>query len=84
MVSVPMHMIQSTLEKLREDLQRKDNELWKITKEKEQYQGKAEAGDTTVKSLQVIVCVCNICHAYICSFAFMYTMAWTCVCVSLH
>ena len=50
---MPMHMVQSTLEKLRDDLQRKDNDLWKMTKEKDQYQGKAAAGDTTVKSLQV-------------------------------
>ena len=62
MVSVPMHMVQSTLEKLREDLQRKDTDLWKMTREKEQFQGKAADGDTTVKSLQVIVCVCYICH----------------------
>ena len=58
MVPMPMHMVQRTLEKLREDLQRKDNDLWKMTKEKEQYQGKAAAGDTTVKSLQVIASVC--------------------------
>ena len=71
-VSVPMHMVQSTLEKLRGDLQRKDTDLWKMTREKEQYQGKAAAGDTTVKSLQVIVCVCYICHPCI---------VYVCVCV---
>ena len=67
-------MIQSLLEKLKEDMQRKENDLWKMTKKKEQYQGMAAAGDTTIKSLQVIVCVCHICHPCI-----LCALAWTCV-----
>ena len=54
--------IQRDLDKLREDLQRKDNDLWKMTKEKEKYQGQAEAGSTTVKSQQVNVHMCHIHH----------------------
>ena len=77
MVFLPMHMVQSTIEKLREDLQRKDNDLLKMTKEKEQYQGKAAAGDSAVKSLQVIVCVS---YTYpIDAFHFMLVLAWTCI-----
>ena len=64
-------MIQSLLEKLKEDMQRKENDLWKMTKKNEQYQGMAAAGDTTVKSLQVIVCVCHTC--------ILCALAWTCV-----
>ena len=56
-----IYMVQSVLEKLREDLQKKDNDLWAVRKEKEQYQGKAAAGDTTVKSQQVLsVCVPSV------------------------
>ena len=57
-----MFMLQCTLEKFKEDLQRKDNDLWKMTQEKEQYQGKAVAGDATVKSQQVL----SICVIYTC------------------
>ena len=54
-------MVQGLIEKLRGDLKDKDNELWKMTNEKEQYRGKAEAGSTTVKSQQVpFVCVSHL------------------------
>ena len=52
-------MVQGLIERLRGDLKDKGTELWKMTTEKEQYKGKAEAGSTTVKSQQVLfVCVC--------------------------
>ena len=54
--------IQRDLDKLRDDLQRKDNDLWKMTKEKEKYQGQAAAGSTTVKSQQVNAHKCHIHH----------------------
>ena len=57
-------MVQGLIEKLRGDLKDKDNELWKMTNEKEQYRGKAEAGSTTVKSQQVLfVCVTFVIYA---------------------
>lgn len=49
-----VYVVQNLLERLRNDLQRKENDLWTMTKEKEQYQGKAEAGDNTVKTQQVL------------------------------
>lgn len=59
-------MVQGLIEKLRGDLKYKDNELWKMTNEKEQYRGKAEAGSTTVKSQQVLfVCVTFVIYASI-------------------
>ena len=54
--------IQRDLDKLRDDLQRKDNDLWNMTNEKEKYQGQAAAGSTTVKSQQVNVHMCHIHH----------------------
>ena len=54
------------------DLKDKDNELWKMTNEKEQYRGKAEAGDTTVKSQQVR----SVCMSSTHVFGSMCMAAW--------
>ena len=59
-------MVQGLIKRLRGDLKDKDNELWKMTNEKEQYRGKAEAGGTTVKAQQVlVVCVTFVIYASI-------------------
>lgn len=69
-------MVQGLIERLRGDLKDKDNELWKMTNEKEQYKGKAEAGSTTVISQQVL---------FVCVTFGIYASIWIeeCACVCL-
>lgn len=87
-------MVQELIEKLKGELRDKDSELWKMTNEKEQYKGKAEAGSTTVKSQQVCSCVCHICYLCNCwiedaskECACVYVclgIYWACTCVHIH
>ena len=55
------YFVQAEIERLKAAVQQKDNDLWTVTKDKERFQGRASAGEATVKSQKVCVSVYMLC-----------------------